>query len=104
MKISVKSIDKLDVAYKVVIYESRLEKNFASLKDGFSDDIWNRMLDFLSTTPEHGKKEMQFRKYDLPNANRILYKVLEGQIVRIVCAGNHDDYERYLKKYGKKKT
>jgi len=101
---SVKNIDKLNVAYKVVIYESRLEKKFALLKDNFSKDVWDRLLDFLSNTPEQGKKEMQFRKYDLPNANRILYKVLNRQIVRIVCAGNHDDYEKYLKKYGKKEN
>lgn len=103
MRILLRNIEKIDVAYKVVIYESRLEKKFASLRDNFSDDVWNRMLDFLNNTPEQGKKEMQFRKYDLPNANRILYKVLNSTVVRIVCAGDHNEYERFLKKYGKKK-
>jgi len=103
LRILVKSTDNFNVAYKVVIYESKLEKKFSSLKGYFSDDVWVRLLDFLSTTPEQGKKEMQFRKYDLPNGNRILYKVLNTQIVRIVCAGDHNDYEIFLKKYGKKK-
>ncbi len=91
------------MAYKVVIYENKTEKQFASLKNKFSKEVWDRMLDFLSTTPSTGKKEMSFRKYDLPDANRIVYTILEGNIVRILCAGDHNVYERFLNKHGKKK-
>ena len=91
------------MAYKVLIYESKTEKQFASLKSKFSKEVWDRMLDFLSTTPSSGKKEMGFRKYDLPDANRIIYDVLEGNIVRILCAGDHNVYERFLNKHVKKK-
>ncbi|MGI8419645.1 MAG: hypothetical protein ACR2LN_03295 [Candidatus Levyibacteriota bacterium] len=92
--------------YKVVTFENKIEKSFASLKGKYSDEVWTRMLNFLKNIPEQGKKEMQFRKYDLPDANRILYDVLKAgnnKIVRIVAAGNHDHYEKILKKYGKKK-
>lgn len=90
--------------YKIVIYESRVEKEFTVVINQFSEDVRSRLITFLSTNPKQGKKEMQFRKYDLPEANRILYVVLEDKkIVRIVCAGDHNVYERYLKKYGKKK-
>ncbi len=91
--------------YKIVIKERKLEKKFASLKKRFSFDVWLRMLTFLTTRPKEGKKEMQFRKYDLPEAHRILYVVLEESkdaITRIICAGDHNEYTKYLKKYGKK--
>lgn len=91
--------------YKLVILEKKLQKRFALLKEDFSEDIWTRMLSSLTTRPKEGKKEMQFRKYDLPDGCRILYDVLEkgeNRITRVVCAGDHNTYTKYLKKYGKK--
>lgn len=91
------------MAYKLVVYENKTEKRFATLKKKFSKEVWDRMLDFLTTTPEQGKKEMQYRKYNLPDANRILYDILSDEVVRIIDAGNHEHYETQLKKFGKKK-
>ena len=93
--------------YKLVIPEKKLQKNFASLKEKFNKTVWIRMLDFLTTRPKEGKKEMQFRKYDLPDAYRLIYDVLENGetlITRVVCAGNHSAYITFLKKYGKKRN
>lgn len=92
--------------YKIVILDSRTEKNFAGLKRRFSKTVWERMLTFLTTTPKEGKKVMQVRKYNLPDACRIVYDVIEKEdknAVHIVCAGDHNEYERWLDKYGKKK-
>lgn len=90
--------------YKVVIYEKQVERDFAKLKDKFSNDVWVRMLDFLTNIPHLGKKEMQFRKYNLPDAYRVLYLVLQQETcVRVVCVGDHRTYERFLKKHGKRR-
>lgn len=93
-------------SYKVIILDKRTEKNFAALSEKFRKPVWNRMLDFLKHSPNQGKKVMQFRKYNLPNANRILYIIIDSKdkkAVQIVCAGDHNEYERCLNKYGSKK-
>ena len=46
---------------------------------------------------------MGFRKDDLPDANRIVYDILKNNIVRVLCVGDHNIYERYLNKHVKKK-
>lgn len=107
MKIWLKNTNNVEnKAYKLVIKEKKVEKKFASLKKRFNDEIWARMLKFLTTSPQKGEKKMQFQCYDLPDGNRILYFVLEDAeiaITRIVYAGNHNDYMTYLRKFGKKK-
>lgn len=92
--------------YKLVIPEKKLQKNFASLKEKFSEKVWTRMLHLFTTKPKGGKKEMQFRKYNLPDGCRVIYYILENgeaSITRVVCAGDHNTYTTFLRKYGKKR-
>jgi len=93
-------------SYKVIILDKRTEKSFATLSEKFRKPVWNRMLNFLKYNPNQGKKVMQFKKYNLPDANRILYTIIESEdkkAVQIICAGDHNEYERCLKKYGSRR-
>ena len=60
MKILVKNIVKENnVVYKVIIYESKTDKQFASLKNKFSKEVWDRMF-FFKNYPILRKKRNGF--------------------------------------------
>ncbi|MBI2326788.1 hypothetical protein HYU92_00565 [Candidatus Curtissbacteria bacterium] len=88
-------------------YENKSKrKEFDSVLDRYSEDIQKRAIKHLSETPYNSKKIGQLRKYDLPDAYRIVYTIPKvskdaPKIVNIVGAGDHSYYDRLLKKYAK---
>lgn len=90
-------------SYKIVAISRSAEKDFSSTQKRFSKNVWNRMLDTLTTVPHEGKKVMQFHKYDLPEGYRIVYVIISNDTVAVVGAGNHRYYEKLLTKIGRKK-
>ncbi len=90
-------------------YENKSKRDeFDSVLAQFSDDVQERAIKHLSETPHSAKKIGQIRKYNLPDAHRIIYTIPktpkgEKAIVNIVGAGDHAYYLRFLKKYASKR-
>jgi len=86
-------------------YENKNKRDeFDSVLAQFSEDVQERAIKHLSETPHSARKIGQIRKYNLPNAHRIVYTIPKvakdaQRIVNIVGAGNHAYYLRLLKKY-----
>ncbi len=89
------------MSFEIKYENKNKRKEFDSVLTQFSEDVQERAIKYLSETPHSAKKIGQIRKYNLPNAYRIVYtipQVPQGaqRIVNIVGAGDHAYYLRLL--------